>query len=781
MRLDATTPRKRVPVAGAIRKPGLPRARSRGLLGRAAAWLTSLSLLACLLPVRLAAADAPAAGPVPLGTLFTNGLLRFQVQAYSVRGDPLLTGPLLTSVLERHTGADLTVQALVDAAAELQRQYADRGHTNVTIAIARDRITNGVVTMNVFRGAVPQVVVDGRRCALPAPPAGAATEAAAASPTSAPAPSRTTAASAPIGFLVRTYDIKGNTLLASNLVADIVSKHTGTNITVADIIKAGSDLQMEYRNRGYVTARVTIPPQKIDTNAVVMINVTEGRLVEINVVGNRFFSSNNVMRALPSLHTNTMLIGDIFEAELGRANANQDRAIRGELKPGPEEGTSALDLKVKDRLPLHAKVDFNNQNSPGTPELRVNSSLLYNNLWQYEHSLGFQYGFSPTQYKAGNQWNFYDLPLVANYGGFYRLPLGNPADVSSAIAGKPGSFGYDEATRRFRLPASTGRPELNLFASRSTVDTGLMTLYNAVIFSTNNSTLERRDVQRDLTVNGALGARIAVPFHSTATFQSGFSGGLDYKSYEIVSVKTNVFTLTSTILDTISSPGQTITNINVSTVNSPVPTTTRALDYLPLALRYSASLRDPRGATSFGLGLGVNAWYSGSIERLRTITLSDDSSGHWVTLTPSFSREFHFRTNWVLAINASGQWATEPLISNEQFGIGGVGSVRGYHEGEVFGNSGWYVTAEQKTPPFVVGRIYGNSALSVRGSVFMGYGQAFSLSPRNPQELWGAGLGGAASIGPNWETRFLFSWPLISTRATEAGQPRFDFGLSAQF
>ena len=74
-------------------------------------------------------------------------------------------------------------------------------------------------------------------------------------------------------------------------------------------------------------------------------------------------------------------------------------------------------------MPLHAKVDFNNQNSPGTPDLRVNTSASYQNLWQLEHSVGVQYSFSPEAYKSGESWNFYDQPLVANYGGFYRLPL----------------------------------------------------------------------------------------------------------------------------------------------------------------------------------------------------------------------------------------------------------------------------------------------------------------------------------------------------------------------
>ena len=101
-----------------------------------------------------------------------------------------------------------------------------------------------------------------------------------------------------------------------------------------------------------------------------------------------------------------------------------------QLEPGLQENTTALRLQVKDRLPLHAKVDFNNQSSPGTPDLRVNTSASYQNLWQLEHSVGVQYSFSPEAYKAGESWNFYDQPLVANYGGFYRLPLGGSGPIA---------------------------------------------------------------------------------------------------------------------------------------------------------------------------------------------------------------------------------------------------------------------------------------------------------------------------------------------------------------
>jgi len=639
--------------------------------------------------------------------------------------------------------------------------------------LALDRITNGIVTLNVFRTPVPQILLSGKRYtnSLAGPLISAQGNAA----TNAPGTTKTNTGPR---FTIRAYEIRGDTLLSMDNLKSILVKYTGTNMTFNDIGKARSELQAEYRDRGFPTVAVAVPQQRL-TNGIVRIEVFEGRLSSILVTGNRYFSSNNVMRALPSLHTNTILQGPVFQSELDRANANQDRQIYPSIEPGPVPNTSTLLLDVKDRLPVHARMDFNNQNSPGTPDLRLNTSVVYNNLWQYEHSLGFQYGFSPEEYKTGDQWNFYDLPSVANYGGFYRLPLGTPDSVEQRLASSPGNFGYSEATRKFNLPPPSGQAELNFFASRSTIDTGVETLFEANIYNEGGNSLDRKDVQQDLTITADVGTRLTIPLPRTDRFQSGFSGGLDYKTYQLTSSKTNIFTLTSIVIDNISNPGHPITNINVSTVYSPVPTTERSLDYLPLSVRYNASLVSGLGVTSFGLGVSVNAWHSGDDVSLWEITGSTSSKQNWVILNPFFSHDFTFHTNWVLSLATSGQWTPEPVISNEQFGIGGVSNVRGYHEGEVFGNSGWWATLEQKTPSVLIGRVYGRNLLSLRGSVYAGYGQAFET--QGTQDLWGVGFGGAASVGPNFAARFLFSWPLLSTFYTEKYNPRFDFGLSVQF
>ncbi len=764
---------------GRVRVPdGAP---SRGG-GSVFLWIIMLSFLAAALLFNEGAAGA-APPPAPMTSIGLDP--HFDVRSYEAHGVPAIPTNIVASACSQYIGTQVSLGDIVKAASALQSRCAHSGYGTVSIAVAAELITNGVVTLNVFRGNDAQILVSGKRYTpsenqLAASRTAAHPPTAARSPATASARASNTSTNAGPRFIVRHYEIRGDTLLSTKALTQVLLKYTGTNVGIADIVKAASDLQMEYRDRGFPTVSVTIPQQRI-TNDIVRLRVFEGRLSDIIVTGNHYFSSNNIVRQLPSLHTNMIIHGPVLQAELDRANANRDRQIYPEIQPGEEANTTELLLKIKDRLPVHAKLEFNNQSSPGTPALRLNTSAEYDNLWQLEHSLGVQYSFSPQEFKSGSQWNLYDEPLVANYSVFYRMPLGNPESLADVIASQPGNFGYNEATRRFNLPPPSGRSELTLFASRATIDTGLETLDNQLIYSVPGvREVSRQDVQQDLTVNEDIGFRLSEPLPSSERFHSTLSGGPDFKTYSLTSSKTNNFSFTEITVNANGSLNPPI----VSTVASPVPTTYAPLDYLPVSLHYDGSLADSRGTTFFGLGLAVNTWYSGSLSDLRRATGSAESSGNWVVLTPTLSRDFMVYTNWMLTLRADGQWANEPLISVERFGAGGVNSVRGYQEGEVFGDTGWHVSLEQKTPPHVIGLAYSRTPLTVRGAIYMDYAETYLLDPNGGPgrvPLWGTGFGGVFTLGSHWEARLLFSVPLLSAGTTEAYQPRFNFALVGQF
>lgn len=774
---------------------------------------------------------------------------RFDVETYDVEGAPKLSMDAIFPILSKYTGTNVSLGEIAKAAAALQGECRKEGFPMESVAVASEQITNGVVTMNVFRAALPQVIISGVRyysvtngVELPAfvpPPVVAPHPAPELAVTNAPPPvppwhplksatPEQIAAAAKLlskematiqaeendhrihvvstnagpGYDIEHYVILGNTVLKPQTIAATLTNIDGafgTNVSFAGVRTAVEQLQQAYRDRGYVTVSVTVPRQTL-TNATVKLQVLEGRLEKIDVAGNRYFSSNNVMASLPSLHPNTVLDAPVFNAELIRANLNQDRQIYPVIGPGTNFGESQLTLTVKDRLPLHAKVELNNQNSPGTPDLRVNASAVYNNLWQDEHALGVQYGFSPEQYKGGPDWPFYDRPIVANYSAFYRLPIGSPESIGETVANNP-NFGYSEATRQFVLPPSSGQPELTIYANRAAIDTSIQAGLPTSLVSTTNFSLSQQSFHQDITVNQDIGFQLSKPLPEMSGIRSALSGGLDFKVYSVNSYETNVFSQSATSPGGSGNPP----NTNAESVIIPLANTVSRVEYLPISLSYNASFQDVFGPATAGLSLSANLWYSGysinyqnpEIPTNETITTyqglaaftntihSTQSSGHWVILRPSFSQQIEFYTNWITTFRLDGQWASEPLLSIEQFGAGGINSVRGYHEGEVFGDEGWHVGLEQQTAPLIVGDLYGGAPLAVRGSVYMDYARVYLINSlpgtQASTPLFGAGFGINASVGPVWQAQLLCSWPLLNAGTVQANRPYFSFDLTAQF
>ena len=589
-------------------------------------------------------------------------------------------------------------------------------------------------------------------------------------------------------FAVNQYLVMGNTVLPPETIALILTNidgDFGTNVSFDGIRTAMAELLAAYRVRGYVTVQVGLPRQKL-TNATVQVQVTEGRLADIIVTGNRYYSSNNVMRALPSLHTNLLLNSHELQPELEAANANRNRQIYPVIGSGPEPGTSDLTLKVKDRLPLHTRLELNNEGTPGTPDLRQNFNAQYDNLWDLEHQVGVQYSFSPEQMKNENDYvsTPFDNPLVASYSAYYRLPLGGYNSVVEQVEANPGTFGYSEITHKFNLPPATGRPELNIYASRSTSDTGVQYGAYTNVVTTPLLKIDSQTSGDNVTLNEGMGGRLSLPLPTLATVSSTLSLGVDYKRYQQVSYNTNNFFVSIVVTN---SSGQPV-NIN-NKVSSGQPVRRNTLVYLPLNIGLSGSVPDPLGTTFFNSQVNYNPpnVLSDNADFGRT-AYTTNARADYVTLQMGADRLQTIYGDWLVKLHADGQWANGALISNEQYAMGGTAGVRGYQDGQAYSDTGWRFSIEPQTPLCNIGMV-GNEGHQercwVRGLAFLDYGQIYDLGNvpagyTTREDLCGTGFGVNANIGTHLDGRVTVAWPLI-VHPGEASSVRVYFGIGAQF
>ena len=76
------------------------------------------------------------------------------------------------------------------------------------------------------------------------------------------------------------------------------------------------------------------------------------------------------------------------------------------------------------------------------------------------------------------------------------------------------------------------------------------------------------------------------------------------------------------------------------------------------------------------------------------------AQANWDAWRASLAWQSLLSGNWLTAIRAEAQYARTPLISGEQFALGGLRAVRGFTERESAGDRGWRANFELYTPPF---------------------------------------------------------------------------------
>src|SRR5258707_7271092 len=94
-------------------------------------------------------------------------------------------------------------------------------------------------------------------------------------------------------FDVRGYRIEGNYGVLPPEKFGVLSNYTG-KVDFARVREGLGVLQLLYRDLGFVTVSVTLPKQKL-TNGVVQVQVVEGKLADIKVKGDQYYSRENVL------------------------------------------------------------------------------------------------------------------------------------------------------------------------------------------------------------------------------------------------------------------------------------------------------------------------------------------------------------------------------------------------------------------------------------------------------------------------------------------------------
>ncbi len=257
---------------------------------------------------------------------------------------------------------------------------------------------------------------------------------------------------------IKEYRVVGTKTLPRGDVEAAVYGFLGPGRTAEDVEKARAALEKAYRDKGFQTVSVNVPPQR-PTRGIVVLQVTEAPVGHLKVTGSRFFSIDQIKKMAPSLAEGKVPNFNEVQRDLIALNQMADRQITPTLKPGVLPGTVDVELTVKDKFPLHGSIELNNRYSANTTPLRLDLAVRYDNLWQLGHTIGAGFQIAPQRPSDAIVYSGYYIARLPQVSWVSLLIQGTRQNSEVATLGGANSIGNGQIIGGrflFNLPSRAG-------------------------------------------------------------------------------------------------------------------------------------------------------------------------------------------------------------------------------------------------------------------------------------------------------------------------------------
>ncbi len=184
---------------------------------------------------------------------------------------------------------------------------------------------------------------------------------------------------------VKSFKITGNHALADSLLQSIVGPYAGKDLTLAELEAVADLITAEYRNQGYGLARAYIPQQEL-VDGRVEILVLEGRLGNIEVRGNHYYSAEFVKRFFTPVVEDKAIKQSTVERSLLLLNDYRDLSSTAVLQAGKAPGFTDIIVDVGEKFPFHLSLDYNNFGSAAVSRHRFGAEIEINKYLPVEGS-----------------------------------------------------------------------------------------------------------------------------------------------------------------------------------------------------------------------------------------------------------------------------------------------------------------------------------------------------------------------------------------------------------
>ncbi|OGX14519.1 MAG: hypothetical protein A2351_01455 [Omnitrophica bacterium RIFOXYB12_FULL_50_7] len=172
-----------------------------------------------------------------------------------------------------------------------------------------------------------------------------------------------------VAFLLTDIKITGATFFKTEDLRPIYQPYLQKKVTFKELQTIAETIKAKYHTKGYLTTNVFFPEQEVE-NGAVEIAVLEGKLGQVTVEGNKWFSADFVRKYIHA-HPGELLNINKLQKDILRLNKFSDLEVKTVISQGKQQETSDIALKVKDKFPWHLGMSEDNRGTRLTEKYRT--------------------------------------------------------------------------------------------------------------------------------------------------------------------------------------------------------------------------------------------------------------------------------------------------------------------------------------------------------------------------------------------------------------------------
>ncbi|MEO1790987.1 MAG: ShlB/FhaC/HecB family hemolysin secretion/activation protein [Cyanobacteria bacterium J06629_19] len=220
-------------------------------------------------------------------------------------------------------------------------------------------------------------------------------------------------------FVISGIELAGSSVYTTEDFAEVFEQYIGRPITFNELLQLRSAVTDRYVAEGFITSGAFIPPQTL-TGGVVTLQVIEGEVEEIEIVGTERLNPNYIrsrlgLAAQPPINADELLAG------LQRLQIDPlIGTVSADLQAGVRPGTSILRVEVTEADSFDVNVAFNNNRSPNIGSFSREIELTEGNLFGIGDRISLLYSNTEGRNTLDAS---YDIP-ISPHNTLLRLQAG---------------------------------------------------------------------------------------------------------------------------------------------------------------------------------------------------------------------------------------------------------------------------------------------------------------------------------------------------------------------